>query len=118
MSLEINYKNFNEEEDKIYKKYIGMIRSSISNGVKFDVACDFVTVEDVELRNVIIADVLKIEIAEMHYGKGLSLLDVSKKLGVSMDRLLKANDEMMEDIITTEREVSQKQSGGSTPLTC
>ena len=46
----------------------------------------------------IVDDALKIEIAELHYGKGLSLLDVSKKLGVSMERLLRAGDEMMEDI--------------------
>ena len=93
-----------------------MIRSSISNGVKFDVACDFVKDEDVELGNLIIVDALKIEIAEMHYGKGLSLLDVSKKLSVSMDRLLKANAEMMEDIVNTASAVSQKESEGPTPL--
>ncbi|MGD0885889.1 MAG: hypothetical protein ABSA46_13650 [Thermodesulfovibrionales bacterium] len=117
MSEEVNYKNFNEEEGRIYRKYIEVIRSGISNGVKFDVACDFITVEDVELRNLIIDDALKIEIAEMHYGKGRSLLDVSKNLGVPMDRLLKATAEMMEDIVNTAREVSQEQSDGSTPLT-
>ncbi|MGD1075358.1 MAG: hypothetical protein ABR903_04680 [Thermodesulfovibrionales bacterium] len=117
MSQEINYKKFTEEEGRIYKKYIEVIRSSISNGVKFDVSCDFVTVEDVELRHLIIDDALKVEIAEMHYGKGLSLLDVSKKLGVSMERLFKANTEMMEDIVNTAGEASQQQSDGSTPLT-
>lgn len=117
MSYAIDYKNFGEEEDRIYKKNIEMIRSSISGGVKFDLACEFVSVDDKELRNLIVDDALKIHIAEIHYGKGLSLSDLSKKLGVSMERLLKANTEMMEDVINTATENEQRKPGGPEPLT-
>jgi hypothetical protein len=53
----------------------------------------------------------------MHYGKGLSLIDVSKALGVSMERLLKANTEMMEEVIQPAAEHPQKRRHGSEPLT-
>lgn len=98
---DIIYKNYSNDEEEIYKRSIDTIRSNISNGVKFDLACEFLDVKDEELKRLIIDDALKIEIAESHYGKGLSLVDLSKKIGVSMERLLKANDEMIEDIINT-----------------
>ncbi|HET6516293.1 MAG TPA: hypothetical protein VFG09_14125 [Thermodesulfovibrionales bacterium] len=116
MSESINYNNFSEEEDRLYKKNIEMIRSSIRDGVKFDLACEFVPREDKQLRDLIVDDALKIQIAEMHYGTGLSLLDVSKRLGVSMERLLKANTEMMEDVMNSAAEFGRRQSGGSEPL--
>lgn len=93
-------RKFTEEDNRVYTKGIHMIRSSIVSGVKFDVACEFIEA-DKELKGLIIDDALKIEIAELHYGKNLPLIDVSRKLGVSMERLLKANDEMMEDIMNT-----------------
>lgn len=98
---DIVYKNYSDDEEEIYKRSIDTIRSNVSNGVKFDLACEFIDVKDEELKRLIIEDALKIEIAELHYGQGLSLIDVSRKIGVSMDRLLKANIEMIEDVMNT-----------------
>lgn len=106
----MNKKRAAEEEDRIYAKGIEMIRSGIVNGVKFDKACEFVTA-DKELKDMIVDDALKIEIAEMHYGKNLSLMEVSRRLGVSMERLLKANNEMMEDIMNTAGKAGGKPGG-------
>jgi len=117
MSQTADFKDFNEEEDRIYRKNIEMIRSSVSSGVKFDLACEFITVEDKELKELIIDDALKVHVAEMHYGKGLSLIDVSKALGISMERLLKANTEMMEEVLQTSAVPSPKRPDGSEPLT-
>lgn len=101
MAEDIIYKEFSENEERVYKQCIALIRLSISNGALFDPASNAITVEDEELKNLIIADALKIEIAEMHYGKALPLSQVSEKLGVSTERLLKARTEMMEDIANT-----------------
>ncbi len=117
MREKVNYKNFNTDEERIYKRCIDAIRLNVSNGIRFDLACEAITVEDNELRMLIVNDALKIEIAELHYGKGIPLIDVSKKLGVSMERLLKANNEMMEDVVNTAEEAAGKQSCGSKPLT-
>ncbi len=96
-------RKFTDEENRLHAKGIDMIRSSIVSGVKFDVACELITA-DKELKDMIVDDALKIEIAELHYGKNLPLIEVSKKLGVSMERLLRATDEMMEDIMNTAAE--------------
>ena len=115
MAQRTDCQNFNNDEDAIYKKNIAMIRSSIRNGVKFDLACKFMTVEDGALRVLITDDALKIEVAELHYGQGISLHDVSKKLGVSMERLLKASSEMMEDVINTAAQDAERSSDSSEP---
>ncbi len=96
-------RKFTEEDNQKYAKGIQMVRSSMLSGVKFDVACEFIEADE-ELKGMIIDDALKIEIAELHYGKDLPLMEVSKKLGVSMERLLKANDEMMDDIMNSAAE--------------
>ena len=103
----------NSSEDEIYHKNIGIIRSNIANGVKFDLACEFLDVGDKRLKGTIIDDALKIEIAELHFGKGMPLLDVSRKLGVPMERLLRASNEMIEEIGETTAEIYRKKQGGS-----
>lgn len=115
MLEDMHYKQFTEEEDWIYRKSIEMIRSNIVNGVKFDLACEFVNVDDQELKGLIVDDALKIEIAELHYGKRIPLREVSKKLGVPMERLLKANNEMIEDVVNTAGEVPGSQPGSKKP---
>ena len=94
-----------------------MIRANIQNGVKFDLACEFITMEDEELKAMIIDDALKIELAELHYGKRIPLLEVSKQLGVPMDRLLKASHEMLEDLMHTSEEFSAWESGDKGSMT-
>ena len=110
-------RQFSEEDNRAYRKGIEMIRTNLENGVKFDLACEFITIEDRELRAMIIDDALKIEIAELHYGKRIPLLEVSKRLGVSMDRLLKASHEMLEDILQTSAEFSAWESGDKGRMT-
>ena len=115
MHEHINYKQFTEEEGRIYMKGIEMIRSTISDGVKFDVACEMVIIEDSEMKGLIIDDALKIEIAELHFGKGLTLREVSKKLGVSVQRLMNAREEMLEDVMNTAQASElMKYDGGPT----
>ena len=104
-------RQFSEEDNRIYRKSIEMIRTNLENGVKFDLACEFITMEDRELKAMIIDDALKIELAELHYGKRMPLLEVSKRLGVSMDRLLKASHEMLEDVVQTTEEFYGWESG-------
>lgn len=113
MPEDTNYKSFSEEEDRIYRKHVEMIRSNVSSGIKFDVACEFIKVGDRELRDIIIDNTLKVEIAELHFGKAMTLDEVSRKLGVSMERLLNAHREMMEDVMHSAGEPARSHPGDS-----
>src|SRR5512134_4193867 len=107
MSAESADSRSRNEQEGVYRQNIEMIRSSIRDGVKFDVACEFITTPDQDLKNMIVDDALKIEIAEFHYGEGRPLIDVAKKLGIPMERVLKANEEMLEDIMETGNEAAK-----------
>lgn len=117
MSEKIEYREFDEEESRVYQQAVDTIRGNVKNGITFDLACEFIDVKDEELKQVIIDDALKIEIAEMHYGKGMTLRDVSKALGVSIERLLKATHEMMEDVMNTAGEAGRTHPGPSSSAT-
>jgi len=94
---DVQYKEYSPEEDRIYTEAIAKIREGMKNGLSFDKACDSISVENEELKSFILDDALKIMIAELHYGKGMSLEDVGKMLNVTMARLSKASLEMLED---------------------
>ncbi|MBF0566247.1 MAG: hypothetical protein HQK89_13505 [Nitrospirae bacterium] len=95
---DVSYKQYTKEENGVYYKAIDTLRASLAAGMKFDEACDGLRVDNEELRMFIVDDFLKICIAEMHYGKGIELVELSKLLGVSEERIQAAKRDMEEDI--------------------
>ncbi len=89
---------FKSETAKIYEKAEATIREKLAQGLDFDSACDAITISDEEVKKGIIDDLLKVLIAEEHFTKGVSLDEISKKLGIAEDRLVKAKAEMLEDV--------------------
>jgi ribosome-binding protein aMBF1 (putative translation factor) len=102
---DFHYKEYTEEESRIYNKAMDEIIAALEDGMAFHAACDSVSVDDTELKRFIVDDVLKVIIAHHHYKNGLSLEDVAATLKVSIEIIHKANDEMLEDISRTATEV-------------
>jgi hypothetical protein len=94
---EVKYKQYSPEEDRIYGESITKIREGMKDGLTFDKACEAIKVDDEELKEFILDDALKIMLAELHYGKGMSLEEVSKTLNISMGKISVASLEMLED---------------------
>lgn len=95
---DFRYKEYTEEENKIYNEAIDKIMKGLRNGLNFNEACSTAYIEDKELKGFIEDDALKIVIAEMHYVKDLSLQNIADTLEVSIDTINKANAEMLEDV--------------------
>jgi hypothetical protein len=95
---DFKYKQYSDEENKIYYEAMAKIIGGLRNGLGFNEACSIVNIEDKELRGFIEDDALKIMIAEMHYKKGLPLSEVTATLKVSIETTNKANLEMLEDV--------------------
>lgn len=95
---DVQYKKYTKEEDAIYNEAIDTLRIRLSSGMKFDEACGKLNVTNADLRECIIDDFLKICIAEMHYGKGMSIKDLSLRLAITEERVLTARKDMYEDI--------------------
>ena len=107
---DVKYKEYSPEEDRIYTEAITKIREDVKNGLAFDKACDSINVENEELRSFILDDALKIMIAELHYGKGVTLEEVSRTLNVPMGRVSVASLEMLEDAGITAAEKYRKEA--------
>lgn len=92
---------FKSETDKIYEKALAVVRKGLEQGLDFNAACEAIDIEDEKLKASFIDDMLKVLIAEEHFGKSVSLSDLSKKLGVPVDRLESAKKGMLQDVQET-----------------
>jgi hypothetical protein len=92
---------FKTETDKIYEKALAAVRKGIGKGLDFNAACEAIEIEDEKLKAGFIDDMLKVLIAEEHFGKSVSLPDLAKKLGVPVERLEAAKKDMLEDVKET-----------------
>ncbi len=99
MPGDYRYKEFTDEESRIYERSIKSIIENLNNGLTFNLACESLDIRDEELRNIIVDNALKVKIAEMHYGKNLTFDEISRILDVSIERLIRANEEMLEDVM-------------------
>jgi len=92
------YKEYTEEESRIYNEAMDSIMEGLQKGLSFAEACGCLDIEDEGLKEFIRDDALKIMIADIHYNKGLPLEHVSSRLNVPLDIVEKAHGEMLEDI--------------------
>ncbi len=95
---EVKYKEYSEEEDRIYCDAIAKVRECLACGATMEEACEALGPIEEQLRGFIEDDALKIAIAEMYFSQGLALDILSDRLRVPLDKLQKALGEMLEDV--------------------
>jgi hypothetical protein len=95
---EVKYKEYSEEEDRIYKEAMTNLMGSIRNGMSVEDAFALVKIEDEELKAFIRDDAIKIIIAERYFLQGVDLQQISERLGVPMPQIIQAVREMLEDV--------------------
>lgn len=78
----------------LYEDSLDRIGGAVKEGMPFDEACSLITVEDRELREVIIKDSLRALIVAQHFGKGIPMKQLAMKLRVSLSRLMNARQGM------------------------
>jgi hypothetical protein len=92
---------FKTETDKVYEQALASVRKGIEKGLDFNAACEAIEIGDEKLKADFIEDMLKVLIAEEHFGKSISLPDLARKLGVPLERLEVAKKDMLEDVRET-----------------
>ena len=92
---------FKTETDKVYEKALAVVRKGLQEGLDFNAACEAIEIGDEKLKTSFIDDMLKVLIAEEHFGKSVPLPDLAKKLGVPVERLEAAKKDMLEDVQET-----------------
>jgi hypothetical protein len=95
---DFTYKQYTPEEKKIYTTAVTIIQEGLKNGLSFREACSMADVSDSELKRFVMDDVLKIMIAEKHFGKGLALQQLAVMLKLPLKLLELARLEMLEEV--------------------
>ncbi|MCS7202970.1 MAG: hypothetical protein NZ809_00775 [Thermodesulfovibrio sp.] len=95
------YREYSDEETKIYEKAIKEILQNIKNGMSFKDAVENIQIDNKELKAFIEDDALKILIAELCYVSKIPFEELARMLGLSVEKIRQANFEMLEDIEMT-----------------
>ncbi len=96
-----DYREFTGEEEKIYDREIKRLQKLIAEGATYDDACKTLTLNDPEMRQVIADDLLKVLIAELHYGKKKSFEQIAESLGLKVSDIKNMHRIMIEDVMQT-----------------
>lgn len=107
------FKDYSEEESKIYEKAVKEIIQNIKDGMSFRDAVDSVEVKDNELKSLIEDDALKILIAELCYVSKIPFEELANMLKLPIDTIRTANLEMLADVELTLNNTFNKKRGGN-----
>lgn len=103
----VKYVAFTPTEEKIHESAVSKILENIKNGLNFKEACAAVDVADAVLRKYVVDDALKVMIADLHYGGGMTLPQVAESLRVPLKAIAAAHLEMVEDAGIAAAKMSQ-----------
>lgn len=107
------FREYSEEESKIYEKALKEIIQNIKDGMSFRDAVDSVDVKDSELKSLIEDDALKILIAELCYVSKIPFEELANMLKLPLDTIRRANFEMLEDVELTLNNTFNKKRRGN-----
>lgn len=94
---EFHFKEFTDEENKIYEDAVNAFHEAIAAGKTLRQAYESFAVADKELQAIIQVDFLKILIAERHFSQQQPLEEVAKALDVSLDLVKDTYKRMLQE---------------------
>lgn len=86
------------EEDRLHDEAIAYLKKTTNSGQPWKKVCDGLRIRDEELKRLILDDFIKITIAERHFQAQEGLKQIAKTLGLPMDVLVKAKEEMFAEV--------------------
>ncbi len=107
------FKEYSDEDNKIYEDVMKKIMQNIKNGMSFREAFDSIDIKDNELKGFIDDDSLKILIAELCYVSKIPFEELADMIKLPLDTIRTANLEMLEDIALTLNNSFNKERSGN-----
>ncbi len=107
------YKEFSKEEEELYDREMNELLRLVKEGATIPDACKRIKTENPEMVQILKDDLLKIMIAELHYGKNMPFNEISSLLDVGVEEIMEANRIMIEDVMHTVKETHLKGFSGS-----
>ena len=109
---EFNFKEFTEEEGRIYDEAVSKFHEAIGAGKTLRQAYESYAIADKDLEKLIQVDFLKILIAERHFGLRQSLDDIARALDVSASLVKNTHARMLQEAgVTAASQFGEKFDG-------
>jgi hypothetical protein len=102
---------FTAEEERLHAEGFAAINAAMAAGLGFDAACGRVEAADPELRRIIVDDFLKVTIAQRHFQGGQGTADVAAALGIAVERVEVARQQMLAEVAAASVDAFRRQSG-------
>lgn len=102
---------FSAEEERLHEAGFAAISAGLAAGLGFDEACARIGAVDAGLRRIIVDDFLKVTIAQRNFQAGESTGGIAASLGISVERVEFARQEMLAEVAAASVDVFHRQSG-------
>lgn len=102
---------FSAEEERLHAAGFVTIREGLAAGLDFDKACAGIAAADADLRRIIVDDYLKVTIAQRNFQGGESTSDIAAALGIAVERVEFARQEMLAEVAAASVDVFRSQGG-------
>ncbi|MBF0628122.1 MAG: hypothetical protein HQL91_07860 [Magnetococcales bacterium] len=95
---------FNEAQDRVHTEAMAQLRTALAAGQSWLEASRGLKVVDAGFKELILADFLKVLLAERHFQNGERLKGIAKELGVPMELLLSLKEAMIREVIDSSQQ--------------
>ncbi|MBF0294984.1 MAG: hypothetical protein HQL96_07315, partial [Magnetococcales bacterium] len=89
---------FSEQQDRIHEQAMQTLKESLAGGDAWTVACGKLKVADAGFKEVILADFLKVLLAERHFQGGERLKQIASDLRVPLNHLVTLKETMIREV--------------------
>jgi len=114
---EFLFKDFTDEENKIYEEAMNKYREAIVAGRTLRQAYESYAIADAKLASFIQVDFLKILIAERHFTEQQTFETIAAALDVSTDLIKDTHKRMLQEVGVSAANQFGQEFGGSIPST-
>ena len=102
---------FTAAEERLHEAGFAVIRAGLAAGLDFEKACAGIEAADADFRRIIIDDFLKVTIAQRNFQNGESTTVIAAALGLSVERIEFARQEMLAEVAAASVDVFRRQGG-------
>ncbi|MBF0179119.1 MAG: hypothetical protein HQM03_03720 [Magnetococcales bacterium] len=96
---------FSEEQDRIHDQAMRTLEESLTRGDSWSAACGKLKVADAGFKEIILADFLKVMLAERHFQGGERLKQIARELAIPLNQLVTLKETMIREVAESTQRV-------------
>ncbi|MBF0262484.1 MAG: hypothetical protein HQL97_11715 [Magnetococcales bacterium] len=95
---------FSDEQDRLHAEAMELLRAALDAGRTWDAATKAVKIPPGPFREMVLADFLKVLLAERHFQGGGRLKEIAREIGAPMELLVAMKEAMLREVSDSAQE--------------